>query len=191
MITQEESSRTLLSLLKDDADRHLRTWSRNSGLIVYAKLILLCPGFQLALSIRMQSACNRIPLVGPFVRRALWYLTTIWFGCDIDPSARFGPGIYFPHPVGIVIGGEWDIGANVSILQCVTLGRSGAKPSHRPQVGSGSQITAGAKVIGSVNIGAGATIGANAVVLEDVPAGSLAVGVPARILARKSRAMGL
>jgi serine O-acetyltransferase len=46
-------------------------------------------------------------------------------------------------------------------------------------------IGAGAKILGPVHIGAGATIGANAVVLCDVPAGALAVGVPAVIKLRK------
>ena len=44
-------------------------------------------------------------------------------------------------------------------------------------------IGAGAKVIGRVSVGDCAKIGANAVVLIDVPAYSVAVGVPARIVA--------
>jgi serine O-acetyltransferase len=37
-------------------------------------------------------------------------------------------------------------------------------------------------IVGRVNVGAGARIGANAVVLEDVPPGALAVGVPAVVV---------
>ena len=44
----------------------------------------------------------------------------------------------------------------------------------------------GAKILGSVTIGDGAVIGANAVVLDDVPAGALAVGIPARIMRRST-----
>ena len=40
----------------------------------------------------------------------------------------------------------------------------------------------GAKVLGPVRIGRGAIVGANAVVLHDVPAGAVVVGIPARIL---------
>jgi serine O-acetyltransferase len=40
-------------------------------------------------------------------------------------------------------------------------------------------VGAGAKVLGGVVIGDHATIGANAVVIGDVPAGAVAVGVPA------------
>lgn len=43
-------------------------------------------------------------------------------------------------------------------------------------------IGAGAVILNNVRIGAGAKIGANAVVTCDVPPGSTAVGVPARII---------
>ncbi len=43
-------------------------------------------------------------------------------------------------------------------------------------------IGAGAKILGGVHIGDHARIGANAVVLQDVPRGATAVGVPARIV---------
>jgi serine O-acetyltransferase len=47
-------------------------------------------------------------------------------------------------------------------------------------------IGTGAKVLGHVTVGDDARIGANAVVLSDVPPGATAVGIPARILVRKS-----
>ena len=46
-------------------------------------------------------------------------------------------------------------------------------------------IGAGAKLLGPITVGDGASIGANAVVLRDVPAGAVAVGIPARILERE------
>ena len=42
-------------------------------------------------------------------------------------------------------------------------------------------IGAGAKIIGSITIGDNCRIGAGAVVTRDVPPGSLAYGVPARV----------
>ena len=71
------------------------------------------------------------------------------------------------------------IGANCLIFQQVTLGdRSGGVP----QIGGHVDIGAGAKIIGAVRIGDHARIGANAVVLQDVPEGKTAVGVPAVII---------
>jgi serine O-acetyltransferase len=171
-----------------DAGRHLKSWNRGYGLGSYLRLIFLCPGFQLAFSLRVQSVLVNIPVIGAALRRILWYFTTIWFSCDIDPGARFGPGIYFPHPTGIVIGGEWDVGSNVTILQSVTLGRGNESPIYRPRICDGVLITAGAKIIGAVNIGAGAVIGANAVVLHDVPSGAVAAGVPAKVVSNSRSA---
>jgi serine O-acetyltransferase len=45
-------------------------------------------------------------------------------------------------------------------------------------------VGAGAKILGKVTIGDFAQIGANAVVLTDVPAYALAVGIPARVIVR-------
>jgi serine O-acetyltransferase len=43
-------------------------------------------------------------------------------------------------------------------------------------------IGAGAKIIGAVSIGSGSRIGANAVVVDDIPAGATAVGIPAKVV---------
>lgn len=176
---------SFLEALRADARMHTVHWKNASAFHVFFNL-LLRPGFHLALAIRCQRSVGKIPVIGPFVRRVMWYFTTIWFSCDIDPMAEIGPGVYFPHPIGIVIGGEWIVGANVSILQGVTLGRrEGEILTGRPRVGDGVMLSVGAKVIGAVDIGDRAVIGANAVVLKPVPAGWTAVGVPARIIAPK------
>ena len=77
------------------------------------------------------------------------------------------------------------IGDNCTIMQGVTLGTSepdmGFTVSERPVIGNHVLIGAGAKVIGHITVGDHAKIGANAVVLRDVPAFSLAVGVPATV----------
>ena len=72
---------------------------------------------------------------------------------------------------------------NCTLYQGVTLGgaRTGDAQANRyPRIGRGATLFAGATVIGAINIGENAIIGANAVVLEDVPANHVAVGVPAR-----------
>jgi acetyltransferase-like isoleucine patch superfamily enzyme len=49
-------------------------------------------------------------------------------------------------------------------------------------VGAGAWLGAGAKILDGVTIGDGAVVGAGAVVREAVPARSIAVGVPARVV---------
>jgi serine O-acetyltransferase len=116
-------------------------------------------------------------------------LNVLIFGIEVSPQVQIGGGLFLPHTVGTVIGAE-RIGENCTILQGVTLGTSepdmGFTVERRPIVGANVLIGAGAKVIGRIVIGDHAKIGANAVVLRDVPAHALAVGVPATIVDRQA-----
>ena len=105
------------------------------------------------------------------------------FHVDIHPAARIGHGILLDHATGVVIGETAVVGNNVSILHHVTLGGTGASAGDRhPKVGNGVLIGAGVTILGNISIGCNAKIGAGSVVLKDVPAGTTAVGVPARVL---------
>ena len=53
-------------------------------------------------------------------------------------------------------------------------------------VGAGAWLGAGAKILDGVTIGDGAVVGAGAVVREAVPARSIAVGVPARVIGMRT-----
>lgn len=105
-------------------------------------------------------------------------------GCHIALGARIGPRLRLPHPVGIVIGSEVVIGADVTIYQNVTLGRAHADEGSNPVIKDGVTLYAGAMVIGAVTIGAGAVVGANSVVRNDVAAGTTVVGAPARMVGK-------
>lgn len=168
----------MFELLRQDAARYVVP-----SIGGYIRLLLLSPGFQLSVSIRLMAVLGRIPWVGRGLRRVLWYLTKIYHSCDIDVAATFGGGLYLPHTLGIVVGGEWDVGRNVTILQQVTLGRN-EDPTTRSSIGEGAHLGAGSKIIGSLKIGSNVRVGANAVVLTDLPDGVTAVGVPARIIPR-------
>jgi len=105
------------------------------------------------------------------------------FHVDINPAAKIGRGVFIDHGTGIVIGETVVVGDDVSILQGVTLGGTGAERGDRhPKIGKGVLLTAGAKVLGPITIGDYAKIAAGSVVLTDVPAGCTAVGVPARLV---------
>ena len=109
------------------------------------------------------------------------------YGCYISPLAVIGSGLRLPHPIGIVIGEGVVIGRNVTIFQSVTVGVTSAGALQYPRIGDDVVIYAGAVIIGPVVIGQGASIGANAVVNTDVPAGCMAVGVPARVISTRDR----
>lgn len=118
----------------------------------------------------------------PLLPRLAHRLAMITAQVSIGDPVVVQPGIYVIHGQ-IVIDGLVEIGSGAMISPWVTIGlRSG--DYRGPTIGCDVHVGTGAKVIGPVRIGAGAQIGANAVVVDDVAAGAVAVGVPARELDR-------
>jgi serine O-acetyltransferase len=107
--------------------------------------------------------------------------------CIGDPVV-LEPGVYFPHGQ-VVIDGITVVGGNVAVRPWVTIGLKEGS-FNGPVIEDYVQIGTGAKIVGPVRIGQGALIGANAVVLDDVPARGVAVGVPARVLDKPARPLG-
>ena len=109
------------------------------------------------------------------------------FGIEVSPKVKIAGGLFLPHTVGTVIGAAC-IGSNCTIMQGVTLGAVESDLSFtrvlRPVIGDEVLIGSGAKILGGISVGDHARIGANAVVLCDVPAYAVAVGVPARIIVK-------
>jgi serine O-acetyltransferase len=99
-----------------------------------------------------------------------------------------GPGFVIEHSGGIVVSGFARFGAHCRIRNGVVIGLARVDDPCAPQFGDHVDIGAGAKVLGNIRIGDNVLIGANAVVITDVPANSIAVGVPAVIKPRKPRA---
>jgi serine O-acetyltransferase len=110
-----------------------------------------------------------VDLVTTIVR---WAMTD----AEIPSSAEIGPGLYLPHPQGVIVGQRVRIGAKVAIFQQVTLG---AWEGGQPTVRLGTAIFAGAKLIGKLTVGRSCYVGANAVVTRDVPDWHTASGIPA------------
>lgn len=105
-------------------------------------------------------------------------------GIEIHPGAKIGRRVFIDHGMGVVIGETAEVGDDCTIYQGVTLGGTslyrGVK--RHPTLEAGVVVSAGAKVLGGFTVGAGAKIGSNAVVIKPVPAGTTAVGIPARII---------
>ena len=117
--------------------------------------------------------------------RVLSHVSRFLTGIEIHPAARLGPGLFIDHGMGVVIGETAEVGANVSLLQGVTLGGTSLKREKRhPTLGDNVVVGAGAKVIGAFRIGNGSRIGAGSVVVREVPDNSVVVGVPGRVTYR-------
>ncbi|MEM1098765.1 MAG: serine O-acetyltransferase [Planctomycetota bacterium] len=104
------------------------------------------------------------------------------YGIELDYATKVGRRLTIEHQHGITIHGCCVIGDDCFVRQGVTLGNKTLdRPYDAPKLGDRVNVGAGAKVLGAVTLGDDAQIGANAVVLKDVPAGAIAVGIPASI----------
>lgn len=126
----------------------------------------------------------------PIFPNLLTYVNLVLFGLEVTPKCQVGPGIFFAHPVGTVMG-AYQVGSNATIFQGVTLGSKQPDmkfdPALRPQIGNNVVLGAGCKVLGGIRIGDHVTVGANSVILNSVEANQTVFGTPARVLpARKT-----
>lgn len=108
---------------------------------------------------------------------------TQWFaGVDLPYTVNVGRRVRIEHFGGMIMVAR-AIGNDVVIRQNVTLGIARTdRLKDWPVIGDRVDIGVGAAILGRVDIGRDARIGANAVVLKDIPANAVAVGVPARIV---------
>ena len=143
--------------------------------------ILLYPG---VLAVGMHRVARwlfdaRLYFLARFVNHLSRWLTAI----DIHPGATIGRNLFIDHGF-TVIGETAEIGDNVTIYQCVTLGGTNPTNGHggkrHPTVRDGVIIGSGAQIIGPIVLGERARIGANAVVTDDVPDGATMIGLKAR-----------
>lgn len=145
------------------------------------EVFLLYPGVHALFWHRVSHALYREKIY--FLARLISAIAAFFTRIEIHPGAEIGLGVFIDHGTGVVIGETAVVGDNVTIYQGVTLGGTGKhKGKRHPTIGNNVLIGAGAKVLGPFKVGDNAKVAANAVVLEEVPADSTAVGVPARIV---------
>ncbi|MCH9718345.1 MAG: serine O-acetyltransferase [Actinomycetia bacterium] len=110
-------------------------------------------------------------------------------GVEIHPGATLGRRVFIDHGMGVVIGETAIVEDDCSIYQGATLGGTSLNKGKRhPTLCANVVVGAGAKVLGPVTVSENARIGANAVVLHDIPAGTVVVGVPGQVVTRTSPA---
>ena len=103
-------------------------------------------------------------------------------GIEIHPGATIGRRLFIDHAMGVVIGETAEVGDDVMLYHGVTLGgRSMERAKRHPTLEDGVTVGAGARILGPVTIGRCAQVGANAVVVKDVPAEAVVVGVPGQV----------
>ena len=134
--------------------------------------------FQILTMTRAREVARRHHIFG--VNRVLRLSQMALYGIEIGNEVVLGRGVYFVHSLGIIIGGDSKIGDRVRFMGNNTVGT--AKDNGYPVIGNDVMIGCGARILGPVHVGDGAQIGANAVVLTDIPAGAVALGIPAHVV---------
>ncbi len=118
-----------------------------------------------------------------FLARFINHFSRMITAIDIHPGATIGKNFFIDHGF-TVIGETAEIGDNVTIYQCVTLGgtnpANGKGGKRHPTLEDNTIIGSGAQIIGPITVGKRARVGANAVVIDDVPEGATMVGLKAR-----------
>ena len=126
-----------------------------------------------------------IPVVKIFIRFIAYLMmkvSEILFGVSIKAGTDIGPGLFIGHTGAVIVHPNAQIGENLSIGTGVIIGERGLGKGGYPIIGNDVYVGVGAKILGNIKIGNKVKIGANAVVVKDIPDGSTAVGVPARII---------
>ena len=118
-----------------------------------------------------------------FLARLVNHIARMLTGIDIHPGASIGRHLFIDHGF-TVIGETAEIGDEVTIYQCVTLGGTnptdGVPGKRHPTLHDNVIVGSGAQILGPITVGARARIGANAVVTDDVPEGATMIGMKAR-----------
>jgi len=100
-------------------------------------------------------------------------------GSYLPREVEIGESLHLVHHFDIRIHPEVKIGDRVGIMHEVTIAttmnRLGA-----PKIGNDVFIGAGAKIVGPITIGDKAVIAPNSLVMNNVPEGATAMGVPAK-----------
>jgi len=109
-----------------------------------------------------------------------------WFlGVELPFKTTVGSGLVIYHGHALVINDGSIIGKNCTIRHCTTIGNKQLEDlsfSDCPKIGNNVDIGSNVCIIGPVNIGDNVVIGAGSVVVKDIPANSVVVGNPARII---------
>jgi serine O-acetyltransferase len=165
----------LLALLREDLATHDGNW--------------LEPGF-LAVAVHRfgnwRMGVRFKPFRAPmtFAYRLLYGVVEVMYGISLPYPTRLGRRVRIWHHSGIILNAH-SIGDDVHLRQNTTLGLvAPERQMEIPTIGDRVDVGCGACILGAVTVGDDCKIGANAVVTEDVPAGSIAMGIPARIVPR-------
>jgi serine O-acetyltransferase len=165
----------VLRQLVDDARELTVAISGDAAARNVARVALTNDSYWILATWRLRCAARRlhIPLLNHLLRR----FHTVIYGIEIGNDVVLGRGVFFVHPIGIVVGGDARVGDRVRFMGSNTLGT--ARGDGHPTIEDDVVVGCGARVLGPVRVGARTILAANCVVLDDIPSDTVAAGIPA------------
>lgn len=168
--------------------------SRQEGLELRLRGLIL--GWSLGLRIG-----RNVRLIGSGARLRLGQNVTLYGNTVLNWGGRegrleIGAGTHVDHFCALYGQGGLHVGANCALAAgCLVYSQTNADTAgghtpvalqptlYRPvSIGDGCWLGAGVKVLPGAQVGPGAHIGAGAVVIDEIPANTVAVGIPARVI---------
>ena len=116
-----------------------------------------------------------------------WGIAHPYINLQVGDGSYIGKNVYFDLFDQVIIGEKCAISAGVKFITHANpedeeLRKKYPRQESKIVIGNGTWIGANAVILNGVTIGEQCVIGAGAVVLKDVPAHSVALGVPARVV---------
>jgi serine O-acetyltransferase len=168
-------------LIKSDTYRSEGSASARSVL----RMLLRSPMARFILIVRLAQWSRSEPghRVARLLTRLAYGRSSMHHHIEIPFSVHIGPAFYIQHRIGgILVNQNSHLGAGVTLSPGVVIGNKGGGDPRGPHIGDRVMLDPGSMVIGPISVGADCHLGAGAIVVKDLPAGSVAVGVPARVL---------
>jgi putative colanic acid biosynthesis acetyltransferase WcaB len=123
----------------------------------------------------------------PYLMFYRYVVEWVW-GIEIPRKTTIGKGLALYHGQALVVNLGVIIGDSCTLRNSTTIGnkkQADGTFSRAPRIGNNVDIGANVVIIGDIEIGDNVIIGAGAVVTKNIPANSVAVGNPARVLDKK------
>ena len=119
--------------------------------------------------------------------RMVSHLGRFLTGVEIHPGAVIGRRVFIDHGMGVVIGETAEVGDDCLIYKGVVLGGTSLEKKKRhPTLGKGVVVGSNACILGAIEIGDHARIGSGSVIVRSVPAEATAVGIPGKVVLKKT-----
>lgn len=166
---------------KADLFRH----EGNAGIRSFLKC-LLSPGFGYTFVFRKSEKYKKNLVLKAFYKFLKWRFR-VNYGYEICANAQIGEGLYLSSHPGHIIIGPVKMGKNCNVNHSVTIGRAYKNGvAGRPTIDDLVWIGTGAVLVGNIYIGKNVLIAPNTFVNFDVPANSLVIGNPAKIIKKNN-----